>query len=75
MSCRFCPICRVEFPGLIASETSAGPPTERPVEPETESSAALIVVDPADSVLARPLELMVATAWFEDVQLTTAVRF
>jgi hypothetical protein len=59
----------------MASETRTGLPTERPVEPVMESSAALMVVDPAESALATPLKLMVATAWFEDVQLTTPVKF
>jgi hypothetical protein len=49
------------------------------VDPETVPDVALIVADPAATELANPLEpaalLMVATAVFDELQVTVAVRF
>ena len=51
--------------------------TVRPVEPDTPPDAAVIVVDPAATAVANPLEpaalLMVAVP-FEEVQVTVLVK-
>jgi hypothetical protein len=60
-------------------ETNVAAVTVNTVLPVTVPLAALIVVVPAVSVVARPLLpaalLTVATAGFEEVQVTCAVRF
>ena len=50
--------------------------TAKIVDPDTPPDiAAVIVVVPADAPVARPLALMVATAVFEELQVTWLVIF
>jgi len=55
------------------------PVTVSAVAPETLPDVARIVVDPATTAVARPLDpaalLIVATAVLEELQVTAAVRF
>ena len=66
----------VAFAGVTAMETSAGGVWTVSVAPlVTPARAAEIVVLPAETAVARPLVLMVATAGFDDVQAAWLVRF
>ena len=60
--------------GVTAMETTTAVVTVSVVVPLTPPSLAVIVVDPVASVEARPALEIVATAVFDDVQPTDAVR-
>ena len=66
------------FVGLMAMDTSVNEVTVRVVDPETPPTVAVIVVVPAATVVALPLEpaalLMVATEGTDDVQAADVVR-
>lgn len=66
------------FFGVIARDTSVAGVTVSDVDPETLPKAALIVVAPAASDVARPLEpavlLMVAMDVVDELQVTEVVR-
>lgn len=62
------------FAGVTAMDTSDPVTTVSVVVPLTAPETALIVVVPCESALARPLELTVATAVFDDDQVTVPVR-
>ena len=66
----------VGFAGLteMAVRVGAGAATVRVVEPAIELRFALIVVDPTDAAVARPVMETVATAGLEDVQVTELVK-
>jgi hypothetical protein len=67
---------RLEMRGLtgeIAIETSCTFETVRPVDPLMVPSAALMVVLPVATLLARPWALIVAAAGLEDAQITELV--
>jgi hypothetical protein len=66
--------------GVIATETSVAEVMVSVVDPEMLPDVALIVVEPAATAVARPLDpveelLIVATLVLDDLQVTTAVRF
>jgi hypothetical protein len=64
--------------GVTARDTSVAGVTVRAVEPETLPDVAVIVVDPAATEVARPLEpaalLIAATPVLDELQVTDAVR-
>jgi hypothetical protein len=75
--------CVVPFPilglvGVTARETRVAEVTVSVVEPEIPSDVAVIVVKPAATPVAVPLDpeisLIVATAAFDDIQFVDAVR-
>ena len=65
------------FTGTTAIETSVTAETVREVEPDISPEAAVIVVDPGPTAVARPFDpsalLMVAVAISEELQMTEAV--
>jgi hypothetical protein len=65
--------------GVIAMETSVAAVMVIVVDPEMLPDVTLIVVEPAATDVARPLEpralLIVATLVLEELQVTKAVRF
>ena len=64
------------FEGVTAIEVSAGDAVTVSVVPlVTPARAAEIIVVPAETAVARPLALMVATTVVEDVQAAWLVRF
>ena len=73
------PLAMLGSAGVIAIEASVAGVIVSVVDPEMPPDAAVIVVVPAAADAARPFEpaalLMVATAVFEEAQVTEAVRF
>jgi len=65
--------------GVTAMDASVAGVTVRVVNPDMLPDVAVIVVDPADTVVASPLEpaalLIVAKGVEEEVQVIKAVRF
>lgn len=55
--------------------TPIGAFTVKLVDPETPAENAVIVTEPAVDVVANPELLMVATAVFDELQLTEGVKF
>jgi hypothetical protein len=60
--------------GVTAIDTSVGALTVNVVEPLIPPELALIVVEPADAPLARPVLLTVATEVLDDCHVAVAVR-
>jgi hypothetical protein len=79
VNCRFDPVEMLGLVGVTAIDTSVAEVTARVVVPETIPDIAVIVVDPAATALAKPLEpaalLMVPIAVFDEAQVTAVVRF
>jgi hypothetical protein len=65
--------------GVTVRETSVAPVTVRAVDPDMLPDVAVIVVVPAATEAAKPLEpdalLMVATPVLDELQLAVVVRF
>jgi hypothetical protein len=65
--------------GVTARDTSVAGVTVRVVDPERPPDVAVMVVEPAVTEVASPLDpdalLMVATAAAEEPQVTVVVRF
>ena len=65
--------------GVIARDTSVAAVTVNEVDADTLPDIAVIVVEPADTDVARPLEppalLIVATPALDEFQVTAVVRF
>jgi hypothetical protein len=61
--------------GVTAIDTNTGCPTLKLAEALNDSKAAVIVVAPLPTPLAKPLEEMVATAVTDELQLTLPLRF
>ena len=57
------------------TEIEVIPVTDRGALPLTPFSDALMVAEPAETAVARPAELMVASAVLEDFQVAVAVTF
>jgi len=78
MHCCVVPAAMLGLVGVTAMETSVATVTFRVVVPETAPRVAVMVVEPAASVLALPLEpatlLMVALVASEELQATEVVR-
>jgi hypothetical protein len=68
VNCCVVPATRLELAGVTLIETSVAAVTVSGVLPETPAWLALIVVDPAISVLAKPEASIVATCMFEELQ-------
>ncbi len=75
MNCCALPAGTEEFNGVTAMDTRTGTVTVNVVEPETFPCLAEIVVLPCVEVEAKPDPLMVATAVFEEPQVTLLVMF
>lgn len=75
MNCCVVPRAMEGLTGLMAMETSAAELTVSVVEPVIEPEVALIVVVPAATLVASPVELMVATLVVEEAQVAELVRF
>ena len=77
VNCWVVPFAIVLFDGETASVTRVAGVTVKDAVPETLPDAALIVVEPAATETARPLDpaalLIVATAVFEELQATVVV--
>jgi hypothetical protein len=77
VNCRVVPRAMLGFVGLIARDTSVAVVTVSVVDAETPPTAAVIVVIPAATAVALPLEpaalLMVATAVSDEVQVADVV--
>jgi hypothetical protein len=73
-NCWFWPIKSEPGKGLIeiAVRIGTGASRVRFVELETELRLAMILVDPTDTLVARPVGLIVATPKLEDAQVTLA---
>ena len=63
------------FAGVRAIDVKVAGVTVSVVDPLTEPSWAVMVVEPVLEVEARPVAEMVATVVLEEVQVTVAVRF
>jgi hypothetical protein len=78
MKCCIVPNAMLGFVGVTARETSVAGVTVSVVAPVTFPRTALIVVDPEDAEVAKPLEpdvlLMVAAAAVEELQVTDVVK-
>ena len=74
VSCLLAPIASVAPDGAIESATSEAALTVSVEAPWTEPTVAVIVVPPAESALAAPLEETVATAKADEVQVALVVR-
>jgi hypothetical protein len=74
VNCCVLPRGREGFAGVIVTLDKAAAPTVSVVELLNVPSTALIVVAPVASVLANPVELVVATVALEELQVTTVVR-
>ncbi len=79
VNCRVVPLAMLELAGVIAIDKSVAEVTVRVVDPETFPEAAVILVVPAATDVARPLEpialLIVATLVFDEDHATIVVRF
>ena len=74
MNCRVRPLAMEEFAGVIAIDSSVAAPTVKVVEPVIAPDAALIVVEPTFTAVARPPGVIVATVLPEEAQVTEVVR-
>ena len=78
VNCLVVPLTMLELAGVTAMETSVAEVTVSVVEPDTLPDVALIVVEPAATDVANPLEpaalLMAATAASDELQVTVVVR-
>ena len=61
--------------GVTVIETNVTEVTVNVLEPEIEPEVALMVVEPALTVVASPAELIVATLVADDAQIAVLVRF
>ena len=79
MNCWVVPLAIEADRGVTEIDVSVAAVMVRVVEPEMLPDAARIVVDPAATDVARPLEpaalLIVATAVLEELQVAVVVRF
>jgi hypothetical protein len=71
-NCWVCPTARDALGGV--SEIETGGPTASDAMPLGEPIDALMVVEPVPTPTARPEALIVATAWFDELQVTDVVR-
>lgn len=69
MYCWVVPATRLAVAGVTLIETSVAAVTVSGVLPETPDWLAVMVVEPASSVLAKPEASIVATCVFEELQL------
>ncbi len=74
MNCFVVPRAMLGFVGVTLIETSVAEVTVRVALFEIEPDAAVIVVAPAATDVARPLLLTVATVDDDELQTTDAVR-
>jgi hypothetical protein len=69
----------LELVGVIARDTSTAEVTVRVADPDMLPDVAVIVVEPAATDVAKPLEpaalLMAATPAADEFQVTAVVRF
>jgi hypothetical protein len=79
VNCRVVPSTMLGLAGVIAMDTSVAGVTVNVVDPDLLPNVAVIVVEPAVTDVARPLEpdalLMVATPAVNEFQVTDVVRF
>jgi len=79
VNCRVVPFAIEGLIGVTAIDASVAAVTVRVVEPDILPDVAVIVVEPAATEVANPLEpaalLMVATAAADEPQVTAVVRF
>ena len=79
MNCWVVPLAIEAETGVTDIDVSVAAVTVKVVEPEMLPNVALIVVDPAATGVARPLEpaalLIVAAAVLEEFQVADVVRF
>jgi hypothetical protein len=75
VNCCVSPLDTLGLPGVTAMEARTAGLTVSVVLPVMLPAVAEIVVEPAASVVARPLAAMVAVAVLEDAQVAVAVRF
>ncbi len=78
-NCLVVPFAMLGLAGVTARETSVAAVTVSVVDPDMLPDAAVIVVKPAATGVATPLEpaelLIVATPVLEELQVTDGVRF
>jgi len=75
VNCCVAPVASELLAGVTAIETNTGAVTVRLVEPPIPPEVAWIVVLPAATPVAKPALVIVATAVFDEVQVTELVRF
>ena len=79
VNCCVAPAAIVEVNGVTERDNRAAAVTVSVVEPDMLPEAAVIVVEPEATEVARPFEptalLMVARPVLEELQVTDAVRF
>ena len=79
MNCRVVPRAMLGLAGVTVMDTSVAAVTVSMVDPDMLPDVAVIVVEPADADVARPLEpaalLIVATPPVDEFQVTDVVRF
>ena len=77
VNCLVVPSAMLGLIGVIAMDTSVAEVTVRTVDPDTSPDVAVMVVEPEDAEVARPLVpavlLMAATAVAEEFQVTVVV--
>jgi hypothetical protein len=78
MNCWFVPFAMLGLVGVTAMDTSVAGVTVRVVDPDVLPDVAVIVVEPAATEVADPLEptalLMVATPVLDELQVAVVVR-
>ena len=74
LNCRILPWAIVGFAGVTAIDTNAAGPTVKVVLPVTALEVALIWDEPWATPVASPPAVTVATAVFDDAQVTELVR-
>ena len=78
VNCLVVPLTMLALAGVIAMDTRVAEVTVSVVEPDILSDVAVIVVEPAATEVANPLEpatlLMAATAALDEFQVTVVVR-
>jgi len=79
VNCCVVPVAMLGLVGVIAMDTSVAAVTVSVVDPDLLPDVAVIVVEPAVTDVAKPLEpaalLMVATPPADETQVTAVVRF
>jgi hypothetical protein len=75
MNCLVVPLALVGLDGVIERDVRVAGVTVRVVDPDLPPNVAVIVVEPAATVLANPDALIVATPVFDESQPTEAVKF
>ena len=76
MNCWPLPSTTEGLAGVTAMETNAGADvTVKAVEPLIEPSAAVMVVLPAETLVASPVVFIVATPGVEELHVAVLVRF